>query len=477
MSLTANEEAPLHPSLTLLQIGHKQEAANQTNKEKRAALSRLDTAAESALAALSPDEQEAWIQLTGLPDVLLPVPVDGADELFPTLMRPEAFLWEEAPQGYLSYDPLHFYAKPYAQLSKSQLQRHIEDVTAQYVSAARIHAEPREHWLQQIRRAFDDHPFTRLAREKQHVVQAVETLNRSSLLSVLKEPEDVAYWRHRVEIVLRPYRMIPPDWRWDMCRHDKQLTIDGRMLRCTCADCGFYVQYDPDEDHLFLPEEVLMPRAVKRIATIERQFNEMAVRTPKVIRQLQGLQQIERRLAQETDRIRRLLQMQDDLGEHAPSFPVLHTARLLEAAVLPETDVEPELHSLAAVDLPDIALLRHADADWLDEDVSRLLSDAETALKAALDAAAPRPDDVVFQRAGWELLRADQERIEAYLLTTEQPVTFHMLVRMLYGRPTNKLRRFHLHEAPIFGLLADWPEKHIHRAVKAVIDVHGLQEE
>lgn len=47
----------------------------------------------------------------------------------------------------------------------------------------------------------------------------------------------------------------------------------------------------------------------------------------------------------------------------------------------------------------------------------------------------------------------------------EENMPLHLLVQILKGAATNKIQRSGVHEADIFGLLKDWPNKYITKAM------------
>ncbi|WP_392455410.1 RQC domain-containing protein [Chryseomicrobium aureum] len=56
--------------------------------------------------------------------------------------------------------------------------------------------------------------------------------------------------------------------------------------------------------------------------------------------------------------------------------------------------------------------------------------------------------------------------IEDYLARDEN-MTFHLLIQVLKGEATSKVRSLNLHTSPIFGLLRPWPKKLIPQAIKS----------
>ncbi|TFE01475.1 RQC-minor-2 family DNA-binding protein [Jeotgalibacillus salarius] len=435
------------------------------HKEERAVLSRLQQAVHRALPQFSYRELKDIKEFLHADCWRMPVPVTREEELYPQLMRPEMFLWQEhSAQRGLPIDESYFYGKIYSRLSAEGLHHHVSYVLKDYAFCAKLHRMKREYWLDQIYDAYSRHPFIKLAKEKNHVVEAVEKMNRSSLLAVLKYPEDIAYWRHRVEIVMRPYRDIPAEWRWEMCTHEKELAVDGEALVCTCPVCEYAVKYHVNEERIELREEPIMERTVKRIATIERQLNEIAAQSMNVVGALRDVQDVKLRLETFSGKLEQLIELKDELGLEAPE--VVGCYEQLKAVRLPEERVEPTLMSLSEVMLPDTKVLK-AVQQWKTLEVYEAALDELIAeWTVLLEANQPKPDDVMVEVEGYQMTRAEVERVEAFLDETELTLTLHLLAQTLMGEPTNKVRTLGLHETAVFGMLGEWPEKYVVRAVK-----------
>ncbi|MBM7581119.1 RQC-minor-2 family DNA-binding protein [Jeotgalibacillus terrae] len=435
------------------------------HKEERAVLSRLQQAVHRALPQFSYRELQDIKEFLNADCWRMPVPVTREEELYPQLVRPEMFLWQEhSGQRGLPIDESYFYGKIYSRLSAEGLHYHVSYVLKDYAFCAKLHRMKREYWLDQIYDAYSRHPFIQLAKEKNHIVEAVERMNRSSLLGVLKFPEDIAYWRHRVEIVMRPYRDVPDAWRWEMCTHEKELTVNGEALVCTCPVCEYAVTYHVEEERIELREEPIMERTVKRIATIERQLNEIGAQSMNVVETLRDVQTLKWKLDAFSGRLERLVEMKAELEVEAPE--IVGCYEQLKAVRMPDERVEPVLMSLSEVVLPDTKVLK-AVRDWQTLEVSdALLDELMLEWTALLEANQPKPDDVLVEVEGFQVTRAEAEQVEAFLDETELTLSLHLLAQMLMGEPTNKVRTLRLHETAVFGMLSEWPEKYAVRAVK-----------
>lgn len=449
-----------YPSLLIIPVGRKfPEVRSIGHKKQRAILSRLQHAVDGI------SEQGNAIQAF-FPDISgtrLPVPIYRKEELYPHLIKPESFLWKKhSDQRGLPIEKESFYTVEYETLSAQELGDHVQRVMTDYSFAAILQQRERNEWLESIRSAYSRHPFIRLARTKQDVVQAVEVLNTSSLLGLLNSPEDVAFWRHRVEIVLRPYRSVPPHWRWDMCAHEKELVLKAKegVLSCTCHECNYTIDYSPETDRVTLPTEVNMEQARKRIATIERQFNAMAEKTTDVVNAIRRLQDLKAALTPFEGIIERAWDLEEQLRGRAASHPILSIYQSLKECSLPDTYVEPDVMSLSRVHIPDISLLK---MNLEGEDLQQTLEDHLSYLEEKAQEYRPSPDDVMVEVKGYELTRGMTEEINGTPGSKDIPI--HLLVQLLKGEATSKIRRMELNETSIFGMLSSWPAKYITQAM------------
>ncbi|WP_444685493.1 RQC-minor-2 family DNA-binding protein [Alkalicoccus luteus] len=454
----AQQQPEPYPYLAFLPAGFGRRAPYIVRSR---GLNRLHEAAAELLSALSASEKEAWCRLTGQSACRLPVGMEANGQAVPVLVRPDVFLWGTAPTQ-LSLDRRSFFQRDTTKLSDAQLRRHLEQVVRQYLLAAALQERPRSAWLADVEAAYLRHPFLTLARQKADVVEAVEQMNRSSLLAVLKYPEDIAYWRHRVEIVLRPYRALPEAWRNGLCEHEKELYTTTDKLVCHCTTCAFTVYYHPADGNAELEEEVLMPRAIKRIATIERQLNEIAEQSLDVIGQLRRLQGLKKQLLPFETELEQLSRFKQQL-KHPPAVPVVDTYEALIRTTFPTADVQPELQSLAGVHLHDTAVLA-IDHDFFGQ-VETRMHEAIYRYEEQAEKEKPKPDDVVFHVKRCKLTQGEKDEIDAFLDMHDFRPSAHQLAKTLAGIPTNKVRSLGLHETPIFGLLQSWPEKQVVKAV------------
>ncbi|WJE15519.1 RQC-minor-2 family DNA-binding protein [Halobacillus sp. ACCC02827] len=466
-----------YPYIVLAPIGKKNKYIRSIgHKFERGLLSRLNDAIMDQIDAKGLDVTPIRRYLGLEENAVLPVSF-RKDEIHDHLLRPELFLWKSLPEEHgLPLKDEYQYGTDYTQLSSEQLNDHIGEVLEDYLFLSHISSEEREHWLKKIAAAFQQHPLVRLYHQKQQVIDAVETMNQSSLLSVLNYPEDVAYWRHRVEIVMRPFRSLPDSWvrgKEDSCSHDKVLTFhsSSRTIRCECETCDFRLYYDVDVDIVRLSEEYDVERAAKRTATIERQFNEVAQQNPRLLDQLAQLKALKKQLATARKTLDESLQVFKQIEryqrkqEHLTSYPLLDMYDKLSRTYIPDCLESSELLWMSEVELHDIRILKQL-KEWkklVPEHVYPFTSHVLEELKVKLEEVRYADDDIILTVKGRPLTFADTQQILdlIYYYGTDHPA--HTLVQVLAGKATNKLRTLQLHETRWFGQLSHWPEKHIQK--------------
>ncbi|PJK16291.1 hypothetical protein CQS04_10325 [Chryseomicrobium excrementi] len=418
-------------------------------------LRRIANVLKELLSTREQQDHELISRFTKLPSHTFPLAIVSEQQAYMYAIRPDYFLWKkQKPELTLTPDSHHFDTRNLYSLSDNQLRNYFHDLLDSYVFAAQLPTLSRRQWKEKARSAYSQNPFIRLAAEKQDVIKAVEITNRSMLMGVLNPPEDVAFWRHRVEIVLRPYRALPPDATYSACNHPIQVTIDKEspMLHIYCETCNYAYKYDPFEDRVVLQEKINLAQAQKRILTIERQFNALAEGTPKVLAALRKLQQIQR------------WYVDKEFPEHAGDAHRL--IRSLQGATFPIAPVEPTLLSLQHVKLATIDSLRFVQP-YLDMSKQQLDQQLEKEQREAFQYQTEDTEKAVrFSTKGYTLYEEEVDVIEDYLARDEQ-MTFHLLIQVLKGEATSKVRTLNLHRSPIFGLLRPWPKKLIPQAIKS----------
>ncbi|KGX92491.1 hypothetical protein N781_16505 [Pontibacillus halophilus JSM 076056 = DSM 19796] len=453
------------------------------SKVRRGALARVHGLLEEILHTFSDKDIQAvreFLRIEG--DGILPILINREGGLYlGGFVKPELFLFREfSPNHGIPIHNEYLFELHLNRLSNERLRSLLEKLLSQYVFTAHLSELEEKEWKERIQSAFYAHPLIAFGREQKVVIESIEKMNRSNLLSQLKYPDDIAYWRQRVEIVMRPFRAIPGQWLWseggELCGHEKVMVVDSRTenLILQCEVCRYEVYFNPVDYVLTLPEEFDVERAKKRISTTERQFNEIARNNERLLDKLRELAKLKEKvecLQGEWMRIKETLTSIDQLprleGER-PHHPVEEMFRLLESSYFPKEQIQPELQSFSNIELQDVRMLNKVE-EWLD------------LLKVGLP----------------QLLRRYQEQLDHYfeqnrasdqlefMVVNKQPLywqevesIFHLiyeegrnssaqlLTQVVTGKATNKIRALRLHEARQFGVLQHWLEKDVMKVLK-----------
>ncbi|RSK27692.1 hypothetical protein EJF36_12860 [Bacillus sp. HMF5848] len=442
------------------------------HKEERATLSRIQEAVANEFSARSKAELRILQHFMQTNEPYIPVPIYKQEYLYPMLIKPEMFLWKKhSLQRGIPIQSELFYKKEIKSLSAEQLTKHVHDVVEDYLFCSQLSEHPRHDWLAFINNAYVEHPFIKLAASKENVIQAVEAMNKSSILASLKYPDDIAYWRHRVEIVLRPYREIPFDWQWQgVCLHEKELVIHAktRKLTCTCHICKYHIDYVVDDNYVVLPNEVDLDQAIKRIATIESQFNDIASKNERLLKTLLLLQDIKIKLRNHTDIIDEIVTLKKSINKlDIPMHPLLDCYKAIKIVAFPKQQHESKLLWLSQVHIPDITILKKVE-EWhklLSFDMTDELESMRVQLQKLKAENEPRPTDIIIQIKNYSMTLDEIQRIIVFLQNYHQEMSLHLFTQVLKGETTNKIRGLGLHNQSVFGLLADWPVKYVTKAI------------
>ncbi|GGD12586.1 RQC-minor-2 family DNA-binding protein [Pontibacillus salipaludis] len=471
------------PYLVFYPGGKKNKAVRSIpNKVRKESLSRIHTIIERLVGRLSIkeiDSLQRFLQLDGRS--LLPVLLDKEGELdHGGLVKPELFLFRTFSREHgIPIHKEYVFETKISMMSNEQLEKLVESLIQQYTYCAYIHETSHAEWIRDLEERFEQHPLVLFAHSKREELQAVERMNRSNLLSQLKYPEDISFWRHRVEIVMRPFRSIPSDWLWSegcACEHDKEMYVysDQEELELYCEICDFSVFLK--EETLRLEEEFDIEKAKKRIHTIERQFNEIAEKNDVVldkIKRLEGIQQKSSRYEMEWNEILLLLKKIQALPKHKgnqPSSPWIDLFRGMEAMKLPKVKHASPLVWLSDVELPHVSMLKRVD-EWeglLHQDVSSELDDLKMELVSYLEGNTMTREEEFTKVNKQSFYWGEVEQVLQFVHDTSGVYPAHTITQVLIGKATNKIRSEQLDKAIQFGAMEDWQEKDAMKALKSL---------
>ncbi|UOQ45209.1 hypothetical protein MUN89_04475 [Halobacillus salinarum] len=466
-----------YPLIVLAPVGKKHKHIRSIgHKTERGLLSRLNDAIKEQVDSHSLDlsQLQRYLNIEG---AILPVPFLKEETVYPHFLRPELFLWNELPQEQgLPLIADYLYEIDFTQLSSEKLEQHLSEVLEDYLFLADIGKHSKDYWLKKIAEAFHRHPIVRLAHKKREVIAAVETMNQSALLSLLKYPEDIAFWRNRVDTVMRPFRSLPKDWMAkgkSSCPHEKHLQFDAstRTICCFCESCDFCLFYRVDEDQVDFTESHDIEKAKKRLTAIERQFNDIASQNHRLLKQINQLKALKKQLTvarkklDESLTVTRQIERYKKKNSVFADYPILQMYDQLSKTELPDRKGASLLVWLAGVELCDVNMIKKL-PQWLQyvpENVYPLTSHILEELYHRLEEVRYGEEDIIITIKGRPLTYAYTQQILDLVHYYGSQYPAHTLVQMLAGKPTNKLRTLHLHETRWFGLLADWPEKYIQK--------------
>ncbi|MCP3027433.1 RQC-minor-2 family DNA-binding protein [Halobacillus sp. A5] len=467
-----------YPYIILTPIGKKNKQIRSIgHKFERGILSRVNEAINeySAEKSINVEQIQSFLKIEGR--AILPVSFSKDGILHPHLIKPEFFLWKEhsAEHG-LPLKAEYRYETDFTRLSSAQLERHIRQVIDDYEFVASVSLQSRDEWVNQITESFHNHPIAALFHEKEQIISSIETMNQSALLSLLKYPEDVAYWRNRVDIVMRPFRSLPDAWlneTGECCSHDKDLHFvsNQSMIHCVCEICDLRIFYFTADNEMMLEEKFDVHLARRRVDTLHHQFNKIADKNIELLHQLRQLSFLKESFQPYVQKLTEALQLSEQIERYevdeplAASYPLLEMYKKLEASILPVDSFESNLLWLSQVELYNVTMIKQIE-EWLrdlPEDMDMALDHLLEELQELLNEVTYQDDDIIITVKGRSL---DYNSVQHVLdlihyYGTQYPA--HTLVQVLAGKSTNKLRRLKLHETRWFGLLEDWPEKHIQR--------------
>ncbi|MDQ0482110.1 RQC-minor-2 family DNA-binding protein [Guptibacillus hwajinpoensis] len=465
-----------YPLLAFVPMGKKNKRIRTLGqKVQKGIIHRVHEQIKRKVAALSSEDiKKLQTFIDQDSEAVLPVPLDREDELYPQLIKPELLLWNSFSS--MHGLPIHqtlLYPEHYLQLSSEKLDHHLDQVIRDYLFCAELAQKSRDEWESEIIEAFKRHPFIQLARKKREVIEAVERMNRSPLISLLNTPEDLSYWRHRVGVVLRAYRDIPSEWLWGdfACHHEREMLFHSSesQIEYHCEECAYSIYYQVDEKKVYLNEEVNMERARKRIVTIERQFNEMVEKTPRLLEKIEELASLIHQLEPYDSLFEEALKLEEyvtDAELASIDKPQLVTTyKQIRHVVLPEKRGGSPLMWLSNVSTETIEPFKPR---------KRLpaLSEAEiTHVRRYLETLttlhqSEYADEDVYVEIKQKPVSYGQVKSLISFVASNENDPLHVVTKVLTGQATNAIRAQGLHENNAFGMLEDWEEKHVVKIIK-----------
>jgi hypothetical protein len=241
--------------LTFLPLGRKNKSIRSVgSKHTKGLLGRLNDYFERAMNELSQEDIILFQTfLYGSHRGGFPVAIDKNEDVYPHFWKPTSFLWKEYNKN-LGI-PIHhdeFYSQDFTVLTKNELENYLGSIMKDYMFCARIHDSSKEEWIQHINKCFFKHPLISLYHRNSDVIEAIEQSKKSPLLFIMKNPEQIAFWRNRIEIIMRPFRSLPYTAfeRGFSDAEDTILTVHGEneIIRLTSENRGLAVTNDVTND-------------------------------------------------------------------------------------------------------------------------------------------------------------------------------------------------------------------------------------
>lgn len=482
--MTLPENLPVdftaYSHLTFLPLGRKNKSIRSVgSKHTKGLLGRLNDYFERAMNELSQEDIVIFQTfLYGSHRGGFPVAIDKNEDVYPHFWKPTSFLWKEYNKN-LGI-PIHhdeFYSQDFTVLTKNELESYLGSIMKDYIFCARIHDSSKEEWIQHINKCFLKHPLISLYHRNADVIEAIEQSKKSPLLFIMKNPEQIAFWRNRIEIIMRPFRSLSyaAFERGFSDTEDTVLTVHGEneIIRLTSENRGLAVTYDVTNDAISLDDEYNVVLAAKRLATTQRQFEEIIDENEEVIQKLLVFFKWKSLLKHHEVHIK---EIQDKLCS-------LTTYQLNQRQVLQENDhflsfiqkvlqvktpnANLEVGSIqwfSQWDFPDVTLLQETNKSTCCMDpneVEKKLTEISAKIENELH---KQRQDLLSTPLKIGQIPFDSNqmlRLLTLIDTLKNTETQQSYVQILEGVSTNSIRQKELDKIPAFGLLNSVKRKRI----------------
>ncbi|MYL54975.1 hypothetical protein GLW08_16700 [Pontibacillus yanchengensis] len=461
------------------------------NKVRKESIHRIHTMVEESVQHITQEDVTALQAFLGLQGAsVLPLLISKEGDLYlGGLVKPELFLFKTFSNEHGV--PIHqeyVFETKINTLSNDKLEPLIQSLINQYIFCAKLAKYSRENWIAYLESRFQSHSLVTFAQSKKEEVQAVEKMNKLNLLSQLKYPEDIAFWRHRVEIVMRPFRSIPMHWLWSSgstCNHQKDLIVhsEKRVMELHCDICDYQFFFYYEEDALQLNEEFDLEKVRKRVNTIERQFNEIVEKNDSLLDKLKRIRSIQLTLKpfqykwkSVCDLLEQINKIPKQTGD-IPFSPFVEIFTQLNKITIPNHEDESYLLWFSQIELPNVHVLKTID-NWeqlLNQDIGRLLTEYEKQLEEYLEQNKISRQEEFMKVNNHSLYWGEVEQMLQLIHDYAGLYPAHVITQVLIGKTSNKIRTEKLHYTSQFGVLDQWLEKDAMKALKTLEKEGWLQ--
>jgi hypothetical protein len=467
-----------YPALTFIPLGRKNKTVRSLGtKHIKGLLTRMNDGIEAVMNNLSEEDKRllsAFLyenKASGFP-----IPIGKKDELHPSFWKPETFLWK----GHNEHTgiPIHseqFYPETFTKMSKEELTPYIEKVVNDYMFCARVHDSTRDEWLKHINKKFFEHPLISLYHEHKETIEGAEKVKRSPLLFLMKDPDQVAFWRGRVEIIMRPFRSLTYEVFHNgltSCPHGIHLSFHSAFetIHAHCDRCHISFTYDVANNEVTLKEEFDVRLASKRIATMKRQFHEMMRQNGALLEKLKLLQQWKTNLAVYKERLDEIW----DVRKQVNLYALQEKQNLLPATLvfiqaildsdIPKQEGPPSISWFAQWHVPDVSLLNemYDASSWmkeplLEETIQHLLENEQKRLLQTKQDLLHIPAEI----GHIQLLPSQLPLLLELVDTLGKEENQQMYSQILMGMTTSSMRQKQFDRLSAFGLFSSFKLKHL----------------
>ncbi|MBM7703458.1 RQC-minor-2 family DNA-binding protein [Metabacillus iocasae] len=468
-----------YPSLTFLPLGRKNKSVRSlANDHTKGVLTRLNKAVEVALSEYVEDDiQLLQAFLYDETKGGLPVPITKQEEVYPYLWKADAFLWRTfSEQKGIPIHSNEFYTNSFVTMTKEQLETYIKQVIKSYMFCARIHDTTRRDWLGHVNKRFHEHPIVALYHKNRDDIVAIEAAKTSPLLFLMKNPDQIAFWRSRIEIIMRPFRSMSLNvFEQGLFACPHEMTIDlnenEETMRILCDKCGVEMTYHVADDIVTLKDDYNVILTSKRLHTTRRQFTDIMKDNPHVVDKLYLLQEWKQILAKQQPLLTQLKDIYSEINDymiHSRSTmddPFLHFLFKVKRSSIPDWPSESmSLPWFAEWHLDDISMMNELYTFNVYLQEEKLIKKLHESVKEATDTLEETKQ--AFFTNSLKVGRIDFSPVDLHSLlqlvkeigATETQQTY---IAILSGQLSSTLRRKQYDQLTAYSMLKQMKQKYL----------------
>ncbi|WP_110113184.1 RQC-minor-2 family DNA-binding protein [Bacillus sp. CGMCC 1.16541] len=448
-----------YPRLTFLPLGRKNRFVRSlANDYTKGLLARLNKTVEKALNDYE-EEDIRLLQIFLYNEEIggIPIPITKQEEVYPYLWKADAFLWRTfSEQKGIPIHSHEFDETSFVEMTKEQLDVYIKRVVKSYMFCARIHDTTRQDWLGHVNKRFYEHPLVSLYHRNKEDILAIENVKTSPLLFLMKDPDRIAFWRSRIEVMMRPFRSMPLhvfNHGVFSCPHEMNIALNEHeeTMHILCDKCEIDVTYHVVNDVVTFKHDFNIMLTSKRLATTKRQFDEIIQTNSHVMDKLHLLQKWQQQLLKQQSLFSQLNDICYQINEYKfesnlmIQTPLLAFLFKLKRSSIPNSSDELiTLPWFSKWQLDDVAMLNegkkfdhYLKAERLTEYLSECLKEARDILKETKKSLVTKPLQIGRIKLSPTQLCLLLQLIKQ-IKTTETQQTY---IAILSGNLSSNLRR------------------------------------